>query len=198
MPLAPRPLAALAGPVAGLSLLLFFAALVLHGDSTVALSRSALGVTSSALALVSVGLLVLGLVQLAAGSSTLQDGRGRVAVGIAGAGTLLLAGGAWAQLVVLPALAVEAPALAESGTGLVTAGYITSFLVTGLGWLLVGLRLRADQPVRRGGVRLVLAGSVLMLAPLPTRWVFLAAGVTLLLSARRAPVTSGSPVAVPA
>jgi len=188
--------AALAGPTSAVAVLLFLVALAVHGDDVAALSREPLGVTSSVLALVSVGLLLLGLVHLALTRAPLQEGAGLVAVLVAGAGTLLLAGAAWTQLIVVPALAVEAPRLVNEGTGLVIAGYIVSFLCTGLGWLLVGLRLRRDPGLGRGRVRLLLAGSVLMVAPLPTRWVFLAVAVTLLVSARPAPVASAAPVPV--
>lgn len=186
-------LAALAGPAALVSLLLLFAALAVHGDAAVDLSRSALGVASSALGLVSTGLLLLGLARLAA-HPQLQGPGGSASVLVAGGGTLLLAGGAWAQLVVLPVLAVEAPSLAEGGSGLVTAGYVASFLTAGVGWLLVALRLRGDASLSRAGVRLLLAGSVLMLAPLPTRWVFLALAVTLLVRRKeRTPATAPVP-----
>ena len=151
--------AVLAGPAAVLSLLLFFAALAVSGSEVADLTRSPLGALSSGFALVSVGLLLLGLVHLARTAPRLQDNGGRWAVLTAGVGTLLLVGGAWSQLVVLPALAVEAPALANEGTGLVTVGYNVSFLATGLGWLLVALRLRGSGLLSSGQVGLMIAGS---------------------------------------
>ncbi len=176
--------AVLAGPAAVLSLLLLAAALAVLGDDVGAVSRSVLGATSGVLALVSVALLMLGLVHLTVTAPALQTGPGRTAVLAAGAGTLLLAGGAWSQLVVLPALADAAPRMAEQGHPLVTAAYLVTFLAAGAGWLMVALRLRRTAEVSRLHVRLLLAGAVLMVPPLPTRWFLLAVAVTLLARSR--------------
>lgn len=188
-----RRAALLTGPAAVLSLLLLFGALAVHGDSTAALSRSALGVSAAALGLASTVLLLVGLAHLALSSAQLHAAP--VALLVAATGTALLVGGAWAQLIVLPALAQEAPRLADQGTGLVTAGYVISFLVAGAGWLLVGLRLRRDDVLPRGPVRVLLAGAVLMLAPLPARWFVLAVGVSLL-ARHRARVVAPEPAPV--
>lgn len=184
--------AALAGPAAVLAVVLFFAALAVHGDDAVALTRSALGVASSAVGLLSTGLLLIGLVHLALSSPALREAP--AALVLAGAGTLLLSGGAWAQLVVLPALATEAPVMANEGHSLVTAGYVVSFLVACLGWLLVALRLRREPQLRRGHVRLLLAGALLMIVPLPGRWFLLAIAVTLLARGSTFPQVVREPV----
>jgi hypothetical protein len=191
-----RRVAAWAGPFAVLSLVLLIAALAVTGDDIGAVARSPLGVAANAIALLSVGLLLVGLVHLVRASSSLHDQAGGVAALLAGAGTLLLAGGAWSQLVMLPALAVEAPAMANEGHPLVTAGYVGSFLLAGAGWLLVALRVRRDGLVTRGHARLLLAGSLLMIAPLPSRWFLLALAVTLV--ARRRPAEAAAPQLVPA
>jgi hypothetical protein len=191
-----RRVAAWAGPFAVLSLVLLIAALAVTGDDIGAVARSPLGVAANAIALLSVGLLLVGLVHLVRASSSLHDQAGGVAALLAGAGTLLLAGGAWSQLVMLPALAVEAPAMANAGHPLVTAGYVGSFLLAGAGWLLVALRVRRDGLVTRGHARLLLAGSLLMIAPLPSRWFLLALAVTLV--ARRRPAEAAAPQLVPA
>lgn len=188
-----RPAARLAGPVAVAALVLFFAALGVHGDDVGAIARGPLGATSNVLALLSVLLLLLGLVQLAR-RPVLHTATGPVL--LAAAGTVLLAGGAWAQLVLLPVLAVEAPALADGGAALLTAGYVASFLVTGVGWLLVALRLRHDPLLSRGRVRLLVVGAVLMISPLPVRWFLLAVAVSLLAAEQPAPARSAA--AVPA
>ena len=187
--------AVLTGPAAVLSLLLLLAALAVHGSEVSDLARSPLGALSSAVALVSVGLLLLGLVHLALTAPGLQDRIGMWAVLAAGFGTLLLVGGTWSLLVVLPALAVEAPALAREGTALVSAGYIVSFLATGLGWLLVALRLRGSTVLSSGQSALLLAGSVLMVVPLPSRWFVLALAVTLVARTPVPAVPAAEPVA---
>ncbi|HVM27041.1 MAG TPA: hypothetical protein VM433_05125 [Mycobacteriales bacterium] len=193
-----RPLALLAGPVAVAAAGLFFAALAVHGDDIGAIARGPLGVASNLLALASVLLLLLGLVRLTA-RPALDDGAGAASLLVAGAGTVLLAGAAWAQLVTLPVFAVEAPRVADEGTTLVTAGYVVSFVVAGLGWLLVAFRLRRDPALARGRVRLLLVGAVLMLAPLPTRWFLLAVAVSLLAATETAPSPAvRRPAATPA
>lgn len=158
----------------------------MHGDDA-GLARTAIGVGSNALALASLLCLLAGLALLAQRPS-LRAAPGRVL--LAGAGTGLVAGGAWTQLVLLPVLAVEAPVVAREGAGLLTAGYVVSFLVAGLGWLLVGLELRADLTARRLHVRLLLVGAVLMVPPLPARWILVAVAVavavSLLVSTREA------------
>lgn len=169
-----RPLALAAGPTAVAALALFFVALAVHGDDVGAISRGVLGVTANVLALVSLLLLLVALGRLALRHALHE--RGLTAVLVAGAGTVLAAGGAWAQLVLLPVLAVEAPDVASGGATLLTAGYVVSFLVLGLGWLLVGLRLRADGTA----VGLLLAGAAFAITPLPTRWFLLAVAVSVL------------------
>jgi hypothetical protein len=169
-----RRLALAAGPTAVAALALFLLALAVHGDDVDAISRGALGVTANVLALVSLLLLLVALGRLALRPALHE--RGLAAVLLAAAGTVLAAGGAWAQLVLLPVLAVEAPDVASGGARLLTAGYVVSFLVLGLGWLLVGLRLRADGT----GVGLLVAGAALAVAPLPTRWFLLAVAVSVL------------------
>ena len=188
-----RPAVRFAGPTAVLALVLFFAALGVHGDDVGAIARGPLGATSNVLALLSLLLLLAGLVQLAR-RPVLHDATG--AVLLAGAGTVLVAGGAWAQLVLLPVVAVEAPTLADEGSGLLTAGYVVSFLVAALGWLLVALRLRRDPELSRGVVRLLLVGVLLMVTPLPVRWFLLTVAVTLLASEQ--PTTARSAATVPA
>jgi hypothetical protein len=181
-----RPLTAAAAASAVASFALFPAALAVHGEDIGAIARGPLGVTANALALLSVLGLLLGLVHLAR-RPCLDDERGLRAVLLAATGTVLVAGGAWAQLVLLPVLAVEAPRVASEGAGLLTAGYVVSFLVAGAGWLLVALRLRRDPALRPGRTRLLVAGAVLMVAPLPTRWVVLAVAVALLVVRPGAP-----------
>lgn len=189
-----RQAGVLAGPAAVLAVVLFFAALGVTGDDPGALSRSPLGVASNSVALLSIVLLLLGLAHLASTSAALRSAP--AAVVAAAAGTLLMSGAAWTQLVVLPALATEAPRMADQGHSLVTAGYILSFLAAGLGWLLVALRLRRDQLLGRGRVRLLVAGAVLMIVPLPGRWFLLAIAVTLL--ARSYPARAAVRQPVPA
>ncbi len=86
--------------------------------------------------------------------------------------------------------------MANEGAGLLTAGYVVSFLVAAAGWLLVAVRLRHDGDLSRGRVRLLLVGVLFMLSPLPTRWFLLAVAVSLLAAPQ--PVASPRRTAVPA
>jgi hypothetical protein len=174
-----RPAALAAGPVAVAALVLFFAALAVHGDDVGAITRNPLGIGANVLALLSLLLLLVGLVRLAA-RPALADAAGTGAVLLAGAGTVLAAGGAWAQLVTLPVFAVQAPQVANEGATPITAAYVGSFLVAGLGWLLVAVLLRRDDRMTRARTALLVAGAVLLVLPLPTRWFLLAIAVSLL------------------
>jgi hypothetical protein len=186
-----RLLARGAGPAAVAALVLFLAALVVHGDDVGAITRGPLGAVSNVLALASLLLVLCGLVAMVHRHAPLRDGAGSGAALLAGAGTVLVAGGAWAQLVLLPVLAVEAPRVANEGAGLLTAAYVGSFLVAGAGWLLVAVRLGSE--VRRGRRVLLIVGAVLFLAPLPARWFLLAVAVSLLVDEGAVAESRGAP-----
>ena len=106
-----RPLGVVAGPAAVLALVLLVGGLVTAGED--GLDTSPLATASSALLLVA--LLGIGATAVAA-LARLRGGRPGVAgAAIAVVGTVLVAGGGWAALFVLPALAAEAPEVLETG-----------------------------------------------------------------------------------
>ena len=174
-----RPAVLAAGPLGVLALVAFVAAIVVDGDDELVLATSELAIASSVAGLASLVLLIIGLFGVAIRVSSVRRGAGLVGWSIACVGTVLTAGGQWALLFVLPGLAGSAPDLAANGIGSVQAGYVVSFLVMAVGWLIVGITLlRADAP--RLASWLVLVGAVFCVAPLPSRFFLLAVAVSLL------------------
>ena len=100
-----RPLGVVAGPAAVLALALLVGGLVTAGAD--GLETSPLVTASSALLLVAS--LGVGAAAVMALARLREDGRGVPGAAIAVVGTVLVAGGGWAALFVLPALAKEAP-----------------------------------------------------------------------------------------
>jgi hypothetical protein len=100
-------------------------------------------------------------------------------------GTLLVAGGAWASLFVLPSLASSAPDVLDSGLGGVIVGYVASYAVLALGWASTGIAaLRQGLVPTWLGV--VLAGTaVLAMVPSPEAFRLLPIGIAVTLVGRR-------------
>jgi hypothetical protein len=166
-----RRLALVAGPAAVVAVLLFVASLVRWGDDGVALAKDPLAIASS-------GLGLLSLVGIGAGLLLLCQRVPRLpgwGAAIAAAAVVLAIGAQWSQLVVLPALAYEEPRLATTGLGPVTAGFIAAFILLAVGWFAVAMRLRDAVPVR-----LMVAGAVICIPPLPVRWAVLAVAISLI------------------
>jgi hypothetical protein len=194
MELAPllRPLGIAAGPAAVLAFALLVAGLVTAGEA--GLDTSPLAVASSALLLVA--LLGIGATALAALSRGRGAGRGMPGAAIAVLGTVLVAGGGWAALFVLPGLAAEAPDVLESGLPSVVVGYIASYVVFTIGWVWTGVALvRSRQVPARLGV-LVAVGGALAFVPAPEAFRLLIIGVGVSLVARR--LTAPAPERTPA
>ena len=193
-----RPAALVAGPAAVVSLVLLVVGLLVEGEA--GLDTSALGVASSAL-------LLLALFGLAA-TAVAALGRLRAATrGLAGAavavvGTLLVFGGGWAALFVLPALAAEAPAVLDQGLGSVVVGYIASYVVFSVGWVWTAVSLiRARLVPTALGVLLAVAGALAFVpAPEAFRLVLVSIAATLIARRLASPtaVPSGEPSSVPA
>jgi hypothetical protein len=150
-------------------------------------SSSGTAVEASPLAIASSALLLLALLGIAAtGLAAVAAGRSAVAPGLAVVGAVLVAGGAWATLFVLPDLADHAPRLLTSGQlGGVTVGYVASYAILAVGWLATGIVLARARVVPAWlGAVLALGGAAAMVpGPEPLRLLVLSAGVTL--AARR-------------
>jgi hypothetical protein len=181
-----RPIGLASGPAAVLAFVALVVGLVTAGEA--GLDTSPLAVASSALLLVA--LLGIGATALAALARGLGTGRGMPGAAIAVLGTVLVAGGGWAALFVLPGLAAEAPEVLESGLSSVIVGYIASYVVFTIGWVWTGIALLRSRLVPTWLAVLVAVGGALAFVPAPEAFRLLVIGIAASLVARRLPVPS--------
>jgi hypothetical protein len=181
-----RPIGLASGPAAVLAFVALVVGLVTAGEAD--LDTSPLAVASSALLLVA--LLGIGATALAALARGLGTGRGMPGAAIAVLGTVLVAGGGWAALFVLPGLAAEAPEVLESGLSSVIVGYIASYVVFTIGWVWTGIALLRSRLVPTWLAVLVAVGGALAFVPAPEAFRLLVIGIAASLVARRLPVPS--------
>jgi hypothetical protein len=187
-----RPLGIAAGPATVLAVALLVIGLLTAGEAD--LDTSPLAVASSALLLVA--LLGIGATALAVLARGRESGRGMAGAAVAVLGTVLVAGGAWAALFVLPALAAEAPDVLDRGLGSVVVGYIASYVVFTIGWVWTGVALLRYRQVPTWLGVLVAVGGALAFVPAPEAFRLLVIGVAASLVARRltAPAPGRAPV----
>lgn len=176
-----RPLGLVAGPAAVLAFALLVVGLVTVGEA--GLDTSPLAVASSALLLVA--LLGIGATALAALARGREAGRGMPGAAVAALGTVLVAGGGWAALFVLPGLAAEAPDVLESGLPSVIVGYIASYVVFTVGWVWAGIALLRTRLVPTWLGVLAAVGGALAFVPAPEAFRLLIISVAASLVARR-------------
>ena len=120
-------------------------------------------------------LLLLGLVGLYASQSEAAGVLGFVGFLVAFFGTALFAGAIWFELFITPSLATEAPELAEAELGL--AGFILSFLLVVVGWLLFGVATLRARAYPRWAAILLIVGAVISFAPIPLSGIVLSVAV---------------------
>jgi hypothetical protein len=180
-----RPLGMAAGPATVLALLLLVGALVTAGPGGP--ETSPLGTASSALLLVA--LLGLGAAAVAALARLREAGRGLPGVSVAVVGTVLVAGGGWAALFVLPALAKAAPGVLESGLESVVVGYVASYVVFTVGWVWTGVTLIRVRLVPTWLGVLVAVGGAIAFVPAPEAFRLLVISVAASLLVRRLAVS---------
>ena len=187
-----RPLGVAAGPATVLALLLLVGALVTAGPGGP--EASPLGIASSALLLVA--LLGLGAAAVGALARLREAGRGVPGAALAVVGTVLVAGGGWAALFVLPALAKEAPGVLEHGLESVVVGYVASYVVFTVGWVWTGVALIRARLVPTWLGILVAVGGALAFVPAPEAFRLVVVSLAVSLVARRlaAPVPVRSEV----
>ncbi len=179
-----RPLGVAAGPAAVLALVLLVGGLVTVGEEE--LDTSPLATGSSALLLLA--LLGIGATAVIALARLREAGRGVPGAAIGVVGTVLVAGGGWAALFVLPALAKQAPDVLAVGLQSVVVGYIASYVVFTVGWMWSGVTvIRAHLVPGWLGV-LVAVGGALAFVPAPEAFRLLViSGAASLLARRLAP-----------
>jgi hypothetical protein len=177
-----RPAALATGPLTLLSLLLLVVTFVVEGfDSDLAIAKSPYAIAASVCAMVGLMLLVLALFRLSQEFAGLREGVGQIGVWLAMIGTLLGIGGAWSMVFVLPGLAHMDGAGAEiagSGIPLVQTGFIASYIIMAIGWLLTGVGLRHSGDVPRWAAVALIVGAIFCIAPLPSRFFLIALVVT--------------------
>ena len=183
-----RPVGVVAGPAAVLALFLLVGLLVTAGED--GLDTSPLATASSALLLVA----HLGLGATAVSSlARLRDAdRGVAGAAIAVVGTVLVAGGGWAALFVLPALAKQAPGVLDTGLESVVVGYIASYVVFTVGWVWTGATLIRARLVPTWLGVLVAVGGALAFVPAPEAFRLLVISVAGTLLARRLAVSESA------
>lgn len=120
-------------------------------------------------------LLLLGLVGLYVSQSEEAGVMGLVGFLTAFLGTVLLVGALWFELFITPALAVEAPGLAEAELGLL--GFILVFLSGALGWILFGVATLRARVYPRWAAVLLIVGGLVAFVPVPLSGVVFSAAV---------------------
>ena len=120
-------------------------------------------------------LLLLGLVGLYASQSKAAGALGLVGFLVAYLGTALVSGALWFELFITPSLAAEAPELAEAELGLV--GFILSFLLVIIGWVLFGVATLRARIYPRWAAVLLIVGAVVSFVPIPLSGIVLSVAV---------------------
>lgn len=191
-----RPLAIATAPLIVVAVGLVVAAAATAGA---AVESSPLAIVSTALLLIA--LLGLGTTAVAALGRLRSAGRtGGVAM-LAVVGSVLVAGGQWAALFVLPALSAHDPDVLTSGAlGSVTVGYVASYVVFALGWIATAVALLRVRAVPTWLGVLMIVGAIASLVPAPEALRLLIIGVATTLAGRRltAPARAADPVPQPA
>jgi hypothetical protein len=153
-----------------LALLSFVLYLVVVGGGRLSkAATSAAFFLPSGAQLLALALLLIGLVALFVRQAEAFGVLGLTGFVIALLGTTLAAGASWSQVFVVPRLAEVAPAVADQGTGSVLAGFVLSFLLFGVGWILFGVATLRTGVFPRWAVILLIVGAVISILPLPSR-----------------------------
>jgi hypothetical protein len=175
-----RTTSRLAGVLALLSVASVVGSAAATGGDPVKMVTSPMGIGSSVAALAALLLLSLALAGLAAALPMLRSGFGAIAWTVATTGTVLVAGGYWASVFVQPGLADVAPQAIRDGLPSLTAGFIASYTVMGLGWIMLAVALTRSKLVGVSGWVLA-AAALLTISPLPFRYlpIAVAAAVTI-------------------
>jgi hypothetical protein len=180
-----RSLATTAAPLTVVALGLVVAAASTAGA---AVESSPFAVASSAVLLVA--LLGVGAAAVLAVGALRDADRSVAPPLLAVVGTVLVAGGQWAALFVLPGLSEHAPRLLSSGAlGSVTVGYVASYAVFALGWIATAVALLRARAVPVWLGILLLVGSFASLVPAPEALRLLLVSVAVTLVSRRLAVT---------
>jgi len=131
-------------------------------------ATSATYVVQSVVFLLADALLLIGLVGLYTRLAEASGGLlGLVGFLLALVGTAIVMGSLWDQTFRVPTLAQVTPTVLEHPPALVTFGFIFSFVLFGLGWLLFGFEAYRARVYPRPAVILLIVGVLLDIPPLP-------------------------------
>ena len=106
-------------------------------------------------------------------------------IGVAGfvialVGTMLAAGAQWTYMFVVPHFAEVVPEMINESTGIVLAGFVLSYAVLSVGWILFGIgTLRAAVFPRLGAIATIVGAAIAFL-PMPSRTLVLTLAVAYL------------------
>lgn len=142
---------------------------VVGGDRISEAATSAAFFLPSGAQLLAMVLLLVGLVALFARQAEAFGALGLASFLLALVGTTLAAGALWSQVFVVPRLSQVAPNIVDRGTGSVLAGFLLSFLLFGVGWLVFGVATLRTRLFPRWAVILLMVGAVVSILPLPSR-----------------------------
>ncbi|MBA2445278.1 MAG: hypothetical protein H0V49_08105 [Nocardioidaceae bacterium] len=178
-------LARLAAPAGFVAAVLAVAALILFivvvGSGTISAAAGSAAFYAPTLASFgSIIALLVALVALFVRQSGELGQFGIVAFLVALVGTVCGAGAYWSYVFVLPYLAEQAPNLADQSSGSVLVGFVVSFLIMGLGWLLFAAATLRTHVFPRWTVMLLMIGSVVAIVPIPARTLLLSVAVACL------------------
>jgi hypothetical protein len=155
---------------AALALLSFVLYLVVVGGDRISeAATSAAFFLPSGAQLLAMVLLLIGLVAMFVWQAEAFGALGLTGFVFALLGTTLAAGAAWSQVFVVPRLSDVAPAVADRGAGSVLAGFVLSFLLFGVGWILFGVATLRTRLFRQWAVILLIVGALISIVPLPSR-----------------------------
>jgi hypothetical protein len=172
------PVCIIAGLLAVATLVLF--AVVVGADTISDAATSPSFYAPTVAALGSTVLLLMGLIGLFIRQAGELKTLGLVGFVLGLVGTTLAAGGQWTYVFVLPYLAEKAPDLADASSGSVLAGFVFSYLVMGVGWLLFGIATLKTGVFPRWTVVLLIVGAIVTALPLPSRTLLLGIAVACL------------------
>ncbi len=120
-------------------------------------------------------LLLLGLVGLYVSQSEAAGFLGFTGFLVAFLGTTLVSGALWFELFITPSLAAEAPELTEAELGL--TGFVLSFLLVIVGWLLFRVATLHVRVYPRWAALLFIVGAVVSFVPIPLSGIVLSVAV---------------------
>ena len=150
-----------------------------YSDPSEALTTGFYALQSVLMLLVSV-LLLFTLVGLYARQSEAAGVLSLISFLVAFLGTALVVGANWSNAFFAPTVAIEDPALFETGltgTGRLGVAYIASYALYVLGWLLFGVATLRAQLYPRMAAILLTIGALLILIPVPGPPIVFAVGV---------------------